>query len=148
MAHEDSQLILITFRDGTSDDATLAAVEQIRAITKEQCLIGGMSAMVLDTKMLFNNETVLYVLIAVGLSLLILMLCLDSYLVPFLMLGSIGIALLFNMGTNVFLGEISYITKAISAVLQLGVTMDFSIFLYHKYEAAKKQEKDRLSAMS
>ena len=148
LAHEDSQLILITFRDGTSDDATLAAVEQIRAITKEQCLIGGMSAMVLDTKMLFNNETVLYVLIAVGLSLLILMLCLDSYLVPFLMLGSIGIALLFNMGTNVFLGEISYITKAISAVLQLGVTMDFSIFLYHKYEAAKKQEKDRLSAMS
>ena len=74
LAHEDSQLILITFRDGTSDDATLAAVEQIRAITKEQCLIGGMSAMVLDTKMLFNNETVLYVLIAVGLSLLILML--------------------------------------------------------------------------
>lgn len=148
LAHEDSQLILITFRDGTSDDATLAAVEQIRAITKEQCLIGGMSAMVLDTKMLFNNETVLYVLIAVGLSLLVLMLCLDSYLVPFLMLGSIGIALLFNMGTNVFLGEISYITKAISAVLQLGVTMDFSIFLYHKYEAAKKQEKDRLSAMS
>lgn len=146
--HDDTELMIITFRDGTSDERTLAAVEEIRSIANQSCLIGGMSAMVLDTKILFNSETIIYVLIAVGLSLLILMLCLDSYLVPFLMIGSIGIALIFNMGTNVFLGEISYITKAISAVLQLGVTMDFSIFLYHKYEAAKKTEKDRISAMS
>ncbi len=146
--HDDTELMIITFRDGTSDEKTLAAVEEIRSIANQSCLIGGMSAMVLDTKILFNSETIIYVLIAVGLSLLILMLCLDSYLVPFLMIGSIGIALIFNMGTNVFLGEISYITKAISAVLQLGVTMDFSIFLYHKYEAAKKTEKDRISAMS
>lgn len=147
VTHDDTQLMIITFRDGTSDEKTLAAVEEIRSLAKDSCLIGGMSAMVLDTKVLFNSETVIYVLIAVGLSLLILMLCLDSYLVPFLMIGSIGIALLFNMGTNIFLGEISYITKAISAVLQLGVTMDFSIFLYHQYEAAKKTEKDRLKAM-
>lgn len=148
VAHNDTQLMLITFREGTSDEATLNAIEEIRQLAGEQCLIGGMSAMVLDTKILFNEETIVYVLIAVGLSLLVLILCLDSFVVPFLMIGSIGIALLFNMGTNIFLGEISYVTKAISAVLQLGVTMDFSIFLYHKYEAAKKQEKDKLVAMS
>lgn len=148
MTHGDAQLMLITFRDGTSDEKTLDAVEEIRNLAGESCLIGGMSAMVLDTKMLFNSETVLYVSIAVGLSLLVLLLCLDSYVVPFLLIGSIGVALLFNMGTNILLGEISYITKAISAVLQLGVTMDFSIFLYHKYEAAKKTEKDRMKAMA
>lgn len=148
VTHDDTQLMLITFREGTSDEATLNAVEEIRQLAGEQCLIGGMSAMVLDTKLLFNEETIVYVLIAVGLSLLVLILCLDSFVVPFLMIGSIGIALLFNMGTNIFLGEISYVTKAISAVLQLGVTMDFSIFLYHKYEAAKKQERDKLAAMS
>ncbi len=148
MTHDGTQLMLITFHDGTSDEKTLNAVEEIRNLAGESCLVGGMSAMVLDTKMLFNSETVLYVSIAVGLSLLVLLVCLDSFVVPFLLIGSIGVALLFNMGTNVFLGEISYITKAISAVLQLGVTMDFSIFLYHKYEAAKKTEKDRLKAMT
>lgn len=146
--HDNTQLMIITFANGTSDEATLAAVEEIREITGKSCLIGGMSAMVLDTKILFNSETILYVGIAVVLSLIVLLLCLDSFVVPFLLLGSIGIALLFNMGTNIFLGEISYITQAISAVLQLGVTMDFSIFLYHKYEAAKKNEKDKLKAMS
>lgn len=145
---EGSQLMLITFSEGTSDEQTLNAVEEIRRIAGQNCLIGGMSAMVLDTKILFNSETVLYVSIAVGLSLIVLLLALDSFVVPFLMIGSIGVALLFNMGTNIFLGEISYITKAISAVLQLGVTMDFSIFLYHKYEAAKRQEKDKLKAMA
>lgn len=147
-AHDDAQLLLITFSEGTSDEQTLTAVEEIRTLAGQSCLIGGMSAMVLDTKALFNNETFLYVAIAVGLSLLVLLLFLDSFIVPFLLIGSIGIALLFNMGTNVFLGEISYITQAISAVLQLGVTMDFSIFLYHQYEAAKKTEPDRLRAMS
>lgn len=145
---EGSQLMLITFSEGTSDEQTLNAVEEIRRIAGQSCLIGGMSAMVLDTKILFNSETVLYVSIAVGLSLIVLLLASDSFVVPFLMIGSIGVALLFNMGTNIFLGEISYITKAISAVLQLGVTMDFSIFLYHKYEAAKRQEKDKLKAMA
>ena len=145
---DDSQLMLITFSKGTSDEKTLDAVEKIRDIAGESCLVGGMSAMVLDTKMLFKSETLLYVSIAVVLSLIVLLLALDSAVVPFLMLGSIGVALIFNMGTNVLFGEISYITQAISAVLQLGVTMDFSIFLYHRYEAAKKKESDRLKAMS
>jgi hypothetical protein len=148
VTHDGAQLMIITFTEGTSDERTLAAVEEIREIAGEKCLLGGMSAMVLDTKNLFNNETLLYVTIAVGLSLLVLVLFLDSFLVPFLLIGSIGVALAFNMGTNILLGEISYITQAISAVLQLGVTMDFSIFLYHKYEAAKKNKKDRLKAMS
>lgn len=148
LTHEGTQLLVITFANGTSDERTLAAVEEIRDVVGENCLVGGMSAMVLDTKTLFNNETILYVSIAVGLSLIVLLLFLDSYLVPFLLLGSIGVALAFNMGTNFFLGEISYITQAISAVLQLGVTMDFSIFLYHQYEAAKKPEKDKLKAMA
>lgn len=148
VTHEGAQLMIITFTEGTSDEQTLAAVEQIREIAGEKCLLGGMSAMVLDTKNLFNNETLLYVTIAVALSLVVLLLFLDSFLVPFLLLGSIGVALAFNMGTNVLLGEISYITQAISAVLQLGVTMDFSIFLYHKYEAAKKSEQNKLKAMS
>ena len=145
---DDSQLMLITFSEGTSDEKTLDAVEKIRGIAGESCLVGGMSAMVLDTKMLFKSETLLYVSIAVVLSLIVLLLALDSAVVPFLMLGIIGVALIFNMGTNVLFGEISYITQAISAVLQLGVTMDFSIFLYHRYEAAKKKESDRLKAMS
>lgn len=145
---DDSQLMLITFSESTSDEKTLDAVEKIRDIAGESCLVGGMSAMVLDTKMLFKSETLLYVSIAAILSLIVLLLALDSAVVPFLMLGSIGVALIFNMGTNVLFGEISYITQAISAVLQLGVTMDFSIFLYHRYEAAKKKESDRLKAMS
>ncbi len=146
--HDNAQLMLITFENGTSDEKTLYAVEEIRAVAGKRCLVGGMSAMVLDTKELFNSETLLYVGIAVILSLIVLLICLDSFVVPFLLLGSIGIALLFNMGTNIFLGEISYITKAISAVLQLGVTMDFSIFLYHKYESAKKTERDKIKAMA
>ncbi len=148
MTHDGTQLMFITFANGTSDEQTIAAVEEIRTIANNRCLLGGMSAMVLDTKNLFKSETLLYVSIAVALSLVVLLLSLDSFLVPFLMLGSIGLALVFNMGTNFFLGEISYITQAISAVLQLGVTMDFSIFLYHKYEAAKKTNNDHLAAMS
>lgn len=148
LIHDNTQLVIITFRGGTSDEETLNAVEEIRNLTNQSCLLGGMSAMVLDTKNLFKSETLLYVSIAVALSTLVLVLFLDSFVVPFLLIGSIGIALLFNMGTNLFLGEISYITQAIAAVLQLGVTMDFSIFLYHKYEAAKKRETDRLKAMS
>lgn len=148
VAHDDTQLMLITFRDATSDEKTLAAISEIRSLANGRCLVGGMSAMVEDTKNLFKSETLLYVSIAVALSLIVLILCLDSFVVPFLLLGSIGVALAFNMGTNFFLGEISYVTQAIAAVLQLGVTMDFSIFLYHKYEAAKKHNQDKLAAMA
>ena len=143
-----SQLMLVTFKNSTSDDATLDAVAQMRKITDEKVKIGGMSAMVLDTKELFNSEMLLYVIIAVILCIIVLELFLDSYLIPFLLMINIGIAILFNMGSNILLGDISYITKAIAAVLQLGVTTDFSIFLYHKYESLKKEYKDKNEAMA
>ena len=147
VAHENSKLILVTFENSTSDDETLAAVEEMRSITDERVKIGGMSAMVLDTKELFNSEMLLYVAIAAILCIIVLELSLDSYLVPLLLMANIGIAILFNMGSNIIFGEISYITKAIAAVLQLGVTTDFSIFLYHKYEKAKKEFKSKEEAM-
>lgn len=148
VSHKDSSLILITFKDSTSDDTTLNAVSKIRSIVKDKAEVGGMSAMVLDTKELFNSEMLLYVTIAVILCIIVLMIFLDSYLVPILLLLNIGVAILFNMGTNIFLGDISYITKAIASVLQLGVTTDFSIFLYHKYEEAKNKYNDASVAMS
>lgn len=148
VAHKDSSLMLITFKDATSDDTTLKAVSTIRKITKDKAEVGGMSAMVLDTQELFNSEMALYVVIAVILCIIVLAIFLDSYLVPILLIANIGVAILFNMGTNIFLGDISYITKAISSVLQLGVTTDFSIFLYHKYEDAKKKYKSKNEAMS
>ena len=143
----DETLIITTFKNGTSDEKTLNAVSKIKRIAKDNVRIGGMSSMVLDTMNLSNSEIVIYVVIAVILCLFVLMLFLDSYFVPFLLLGNIGIAILYNMGTNILLGDISYITKAISAVLQLGVTTDFSIFLYHKYESSKKKYKNKKDAM-
>lgn len=147
VAKGNSKLVLVTFENSTSDDKTLAAVEEMRNITDEKVKIGGMSAMVLDTKELFNSEMLLYVVIAAILCIFVLELSLDSYLVPLLLMANIGIAILFNMGSNIIFGEISYITKAIAAVLQLGVTTDFSIFLYHKYEKAKKEYKNKEEAM-
>ena len=148
VSKDNAELMLITFNDSTSSEETLDAVQSIRDITDSSTKIGGMSAMVLDTMDLSNQEIVAYVVIAVVLCFIVLMLALDSYFAPVLLLGNIGVAILFNMGTNVFLGNISYITKAISAVLQLGVTTDFSIFLYHKYEKAKKRTKNKDKAMS
>ena len=148
VAKDNTKLVLITFNNSTSDDVTLAALEEMRSITDDSVRIGGMSAMVLDTKELFNSQMLLYIVIAVICCLIILTISLDSYLVPVLLLLNIGIAIIYNMGSNIFLGNICYITKAIAAVLQLGVTTDFSIFLYHKYEAAKKKEKDNDKAMS
>ena len=148
VAKDDSKLILVTFNNSTSDDVTLEAVENIRNLVNEESKVGGMSAMVLDTKELFNSEMLLYVVIAVILCIVVLTISLDSYLVPILLILNIGVAILFNMGSNIFFGDISYITKAIASVLQLGVTTDFSIFLYHKYEKAKKEEKDKNRAMS
>lgn len=147
VSKDGSNLILVTFSNSTSDDVTLAAVEEMRDIVDDNVKIGGMSAMVLDTKELFNSEMLLYVVIAVILCILVLELFLDSYLVPILLMLNIGVAILFNMGSNIFLGNISYITKAIAAVLQLGVTTDFSIFLYHKYEMLKKNM-DKDAAMA
>lgn len=142
-----SDLLLITFRDSTSSETTLHAVEEIREITKDACKIGGMSAMVLDTMDLSEKEIAIYVMIAVVLCIVVLEFSLDSYLVPFLLLANIGVAIVFNLGSNVFLGQISYITKALVAVLQLGVTTDFSIFLYHSYEKKKSQYPTKEEAM-
>ena len=140
--------VLVTFKDGISEDVTMETVEKLREISDENCKISGMTATVLDTRNLSDSEVIIYVIIAVALCLIILQLALDSYLAPVLMLLNIGIAVLYNMGTNVFLGQTSYITKAISAVLQLGVTMDFAIFLYHSYKAEKEKVSNNDEAMA
>lgn len=140
--------LLVTFKEGISSDKTLETIETLRSMTDKQCKISGMSATVLDTRDLSNSEVVIYVAIAVVLCFIILQLALDSYVAPVFLLLNIGIAILYNMGTNIFLGEISYITKAISAVLQLGVTMDFAIFLYHSYIAEKEKTQDKNEAMA
>ena len=145
---EGSTIMLATFKEGISDDTTIETIEKLRDITDTRCKIGGMSAVVLDTRDLSNSEIVIYVLIAVVLCLIILQIALDSYIAPILLLLNIGIAILYNMGTNVFLGEISYITKAISSVLQLGVTMDFAIFLYHSYMQEKENNTNNNDAMA
>ena len=140
--------VLVTFKDGISEDTTMETVEKLREISNENCKISGMTATVLDTRNLSDSEVIIYVMIAVALCLIILQLALESYLAPVLMLLNIGMAVLYNMGTNVFLGQTSYITKAISAVLQLGVTMDFAIFLYHSYKAEKEKVSNNNEAMA
>lgn len=131
---EDGTMMAVFFKDGTSSDETMKAVTEIRKVTGKECFLSGMSAIVEDTKELAEKETPLYVLIAVALSALVLAITMESIFVPVLFLLSIGIAIVYNLGTNVFFGEISYITKALAAVLQLGVTMDYSIFLMHSYQ--------------
>lgn len=145
---DGSTIMLATFKEGISDDVTIETVEHLREITDTRCKISGMTAVVLDTRDLSNSEIVIYVIIAVILCLIILQIALDSYVAPILLLLNIGIAILYNMGTNVFLGEISYITKAISAVLQLGVTTDFAIFLYHSYMQEKENTSSNEEAMA
>ena len=131
---EDGTMMAVFFKDGTSSDETMKAITEIRKVTGKQCFLSGMSAIVEDTKELAEKETPLYVLIAIALSALVLAITMESIFVPVLFLLSIGIAIVYNLGTNVFFGEISYITKALAAVLQLGVTMDYSIFLMHSYQ--------------
>ena len=135
---DDSTMMFIIFETTTSADETMDAIEDIRSIAGKQCFLSGMSAIVTDTKNLAESEVAVYVLIAVILSSIVLALTMESYLIPVLFLLSIGMAIIYNMGTNIFKGEISYITKALSAVLQLGVTMDYSIFLWHSYQEKRK----------
>ncbi|MDD2978753.1 MAG: MMPL family transporter [Hespellia sp.] len=130
----DATLMAIFFDDTTSADSTMDAITEIRKVTNRQCYLSGMSAVVTDTKNLSEKETPIYVLIAVILCCIVLALFMDSFLLPVLFMLSIGMAIVYNLGSNYFLGEISYITKALSAVLQLGVTMDYSIFLWHSYQ--------------
>lgn len=144
----NATMMLVTFKEQISADETIKSVETLRKITDSHCKISGMTATVLDTRDLSSSEIAIYVVIAVALCLLILQIALDSYIAPFLLLLNIGISILYNMGTNIFLGEISYITKAISSVLQLGVTMDFAIFLYHSYKQEQMKTKDKDEAMA
>ena len=147
LVKKDSTLMLVTFDKGTSDEETIEAVRELRIVSKDSAKVSGMTAMVVDTMELSDQEITAYVLIAVVLCLIVLIFATDSYMVPIFLLGNIGMAILYNLGSNIFLGQISYITKAITAVLQLGVTTDFSIFLYHKYEDEKKKNDDKKKAM-
>jgi predicted RND superfamily exporter protein len=144
---EDS-LMVIFFSEGTSSDETLSAITQIRQIAGKQVLVGGMSAIIADTRDLCEQEEPIYVVIAVALCCVVLALTMESFLLPVLFLVSIVFAILYNMGTNLFLGEISYITKALAAVLQLGVTMDYSIFLWHSYTENRAHYDDSTEAMA
>ena len=139
--NNDETIVIVTFKEGTSAEKTLIALDKVNNIVKDASNVNSLSQMVLDTKKLSDHEVFAYVLIAVLLCLIILIISTDSYIIPFLLLLNIGIAVIYNMGTNIFLGEISYITKAIAAILQLAVTTDFSIFLYHKYKQAKDNNK-------
>ena len=127
-------MMAVFFDEGTSSDGTMEAIGKIRKLTGKQCFLSGMSAIVTDTKELSERETPIYVLIAVILSSVVLGVTMESFVVPILFLLSIGLAIIYNLGSNIMFGEISYITKALAAVLQLGVTMDYSIFLMHSYE--------------
>ena len=155
--NDDCTMMAIIFKTTMSSDETMEAIEslrkvmnkQIRKLASKQCFISGMSAVVTDTKDLCDKEVPIYVTIAVILSLIVLSLTMDSFLVPIFFLLSIGMAIVYNLGTNVFKGEISYITQALTAVLQLGVTMDYSIFLWHSYQEQKERfDGDKNRAMA
>ena len=145
---KDATMMAIIFDDTTSADSTMDVIEEIRKISDKQCFLSGMSAVVVDTKKLSEKETPIYVLIAVILSSIILAITMDSIMIPVLFLASIGMAIAYNLGSNIFMGQVSYITKALAAVLQLGVTMDYSIFLWHSYKAQQKEYTDKKEAMA
>ena len=146
---KDSTLLAVLYDTSMSADETMDAIEELRGVVKDQCYISGMSAVVTDIKNLSNKETPIYVLIAVILAVVVLSLTMDSALAPIFFLLSIGMAIVYNLGTNVFKGEISYVTQALAAVLQLGVTMDYSIFLWHSYEEQQERyQGDKKRAMA
>lgn len=145
--HGDATLLMILYDDTSSAEGTMDAVREIRKIADERVFLSGMTAVLVDTQALSEAEAPLYVLLAVVLCAITLMLAMDSWMVPFVFLASIGIAIIYNLGSNLFLGQISYVTKALAAVLQLGVTMDYSIFLWHSYEKyAETEDKEKAMA--
>ena len=144
----DATMMMVMFDTTMSSDETMEAIGKMREVTNDQCLISGMSAIVTDTKNLADKEEPIYVLIAVVLSAVVLSLTMDSFLIPVFFLASIGMAILYNMGTNIFMGQVSYVTKALAAVLQLGVTMDYSIFLWHSYQENRDKTDDKEEAMA
>lgn len=144
----DDRLIAVFFDDTSSSEETMEAIAAIRRTAGEKCFVSGLSAVVTDTKELVEEQEGIYVAIAVALCCLVLMVTMDSFLLPLIFLCTIGVSILWNMGSNVLLGEISYITKAVAAVLQLGVTLDYSIFLWHSYKEQKQLTQDRDEAMA
>ena len=145
----DSQLMAVLYDESMAADGTMAAIDQITDLVGDQCYVSGMAAVINDIRKLSEKETVIYVVIAVILSLIVLSLTMDSAFVPILFLLSIGMAIVYNLGTNVFKGEISYVTQALAAVLQLGVTMDYSIFLWHSYQEQQERfDGDKERAMA
>lgn len=145
---DNATMVAVFFDSSTSADVTIDAISDIRAITGEQCFVSGMSALVTDLKNLCEEEEPIYVGLAVLLACLAMILLLDGWLVPFVFLASIGMMILLNLGSNYFFGEISYITKALSAVLQLAVTMDYSIFLWHSYNEQREKYENIYDAMA
>lgn len=139
---KDAKLMAVFFDSSMSSDDTMNAIEELRKVADKQCYISGMSAVVTDTKNLSDAEVPIYVLIAVVLAVIVLSLTMDSAIIPIFFLLSIGMAIVYNLGSNVFFGEISYVTQALAAVLQLGVTMDYSIFLWHSYEENQERYPD------
>ncbi len=145
---DHSTMVAVFFDSATSDDVTMDAIREIRSIAGKQCYVSGMSALVTDLKDLCEREEPIYVALAVLFATLAMLIFLDGWLVPFVFLASIGMMILLNLGTNYFFGEISYITKALSAVLQLAVTMDYSIFLWHSYNENREKFSDHKEAMA
>ena len=143
----DCMLSAVFFDEGSSSEETMEAIQQIRKVAGEKCFVSGLSAVVTDTKQLVEDQEAIYVGIAVALCAVVLMITMDSFLLPLIFLACIGVSVLWNMGTNYFMGEISYITKAVAAVLQLGVTLDYSIFLWHSYKEQKSLTQDKDEAM-
>ena len=144
----DATMMFVLFDDTSSSDPVIQAVRDIRKLCDKQCFISGMTGVLADTEDLTESETPVYVGLAVLCSVLVLAVTMDSFIAPFLFLASIGLAIIYNLGSNYFLGQVSYVTKALAAVLQLGVTMDYSIFLWHSYEEQRKKYDDRDEAMS
>ena len=145
---DDCSLMIVFYDSTLSADETMSAIEEIRTLTDEGLFLSGMSAVVLDTRDLCDREVPIYVMIAVVLCLIVLTLTMDSFLIPVFFLMSIGMAVVYNLGTNFISGEISYVTKALAAVLQLAVTMDYSIFLWHSFLDEKKECPDSKMAMA
>lgn len=144
----DTTMMAVFFDDTTSADGTLAAIDTMREITSEQCFISGMSAITGDMKHLSDSESIIYAIIAVILTSIVLVLAMDSFLIPVFFMLSIGLAIVWNLGTNFVMGEISFLTQALALVLQLGVTMDYSIFLWHSYKEQQEHFSDRNEAMA
>ena len=141
-------MMIVKLRDTDASESTEKAIEEIRKITGKQAFLSGVAGVIKDTKDLADKETPIYVLIAVILSIIVLSLTMESFIIPIIFMLSIGVAIIYNMGTNIVFGNISYITKALSAVLQLGVTMDYSIFLLHRYDEERKNQLNKIDAMS